>query len=154
MKEKILEALKALGFQLEEIDDIGYDFVYEGKHYLYMYSEDDEDFLNLAIPAVQDIDKDDITPYKVMDTINSSQKYIKAYDFFDSMWLFYERELIGDEDLKRVLAKMILRLEYGYVFLHKLLSESGEEEESPSESADNDTNNDTENGTDNDEDAA
>jgi len=154
MKEKILGALKALGFQLEEIDDIGYDFFYEGKHYLYMYSEDDENFLNLAIPAVQDIDKDDITPYKVMDTINSSQKYIKAYDFFDSMWLFYERELIGEEDLKKVLAKMILRLEYGYVFLHKLLSESGEEEESPSESADNDTNNDTENGTDNDEDAA
>lgn len=154
MKEKILEALKALGFQLEKIDDIGYDFFYEGKHYLYMYSEDDENFLNLAIPAVQDIDKDDITPYKVMDTINSSQKYIKAYDFFDSMWLFYERELIGDEDLKKVLAKMILRLEYGYVFLHKQLSESGEEEDSPSESADNDTNNDTENGTDNDEDAA
>ena len=46
MKEKILDAFKALGFEMEELEGFGYGFEYEGKHFLYMYNEDDEDFLN------------------------------------------------------------------------------------------------------------
>ena len=125
MKEKILEAFKALGFEMEELEGMGYGFQYEGKHFLYMYNEDDEDFLNISLPGVLDIDNEnDTTFYQVMDKLNGTLKYVKAYKLNDSMWLFYERELFGGEDLKQVLSRMILHLEAGLMFLRRAMANS------------------------------
>lgn len=156
MKEKILEAFKALGFQLEEMEDLGYGFRYEGKNYLYMCSENDPDFLNITIPAVMDIDnKEDVSAYHVMDKINSTLKYVKAYEFYDSVWLFYEREISGDEDLKKVLSKMILHLEGSYMFLHNAMENLEEDEDTHSEVVDDEKLSEVADGeTDNDEDVA
>ena len=156
MKEKVLEAFQALGFQLEEMEELGYGFHYEGKHYLYMCSENDPDFLNITIPAVMDIDdKEDISAYHVMDKINSTLKYVKAYELYDSVWLFYERELSGDEDLKKVLSKMILHLEGGYLFLHNAMENLDEDYDNPSEVVDDETPSEvTDSETDNDDDVA
>ena len=52
MKEQILDAFKALGFEMEEMEGLGYGFQYEGKHYLYVYNEDDDDFLNIDYKVV------------------------------------------------------------------------------------------------------
>ena len=41
MKEKILNALRELGFELEEMENFGYGFRYEGINYLYMPNDDD-----------------------------------------------------------------------------------------------------------------
>lgn len=123
MKEKILEAFKALGFEMEELEGMGYGFQYEGKHFLYMYNGDDEDFLNISLPGVLDIEND-TTFYQVMDKLNGTQKYVKAYKLNDSMWLFYERELFGDEDLKQVLSCMILHLEAALMFLRRAMADS------------------------------
>ena len=125
MKEKILEAFKALGFEMEELEGMGYGFQYEGKHFLYMYNEDDEDFLNITLPGVLDIDNEnDITLYQAMDKLNGTLKYVKAYTLNDSMWLFYERELFGDEDLKQVISRMILHLEAALIFLRRAIADS------------------------------
>ena len=125
MKEKILEAFKALGFEMEELEGMGYGFDYEGKHFLYMYNEDDEDFLNISLPGVLDIDNEnDTTFYQVMDKLNGTLKYVKAYKLNNSMWLFYERELFGGEDLKQVLSRMILHLEAGLMFLRRAMANS------------------------------
>lgn len=125
MKEKILEAFKALGFEMEELEGMGYGFQYEGKHFLYMYNEDDEDFLNISLPGVLDIENEkDTTFYQVMDKLNGTLKYVKAYKLNDSMWLFYERELFGDEDLKQVLSCMILHLEAALMFLRRAMEDS------------------------------
>ena len=51
MKEQILNTFAAMGFQLEEMEGFGYGFRYEGINYLYMPNDDDEDFLNIAVPA-------------------------------------------------------------------------------------------------------
>lgn len=142
MKEKILEAFKALGFELEELEGMGYGFQYEGKHFLYMYNEDDEDFLNISLPGVLDIeDENDTTFYHVMDKLNGTLKYVKAYKLNDSMWLFYERELFGGEDLKQVLSRMILHLEAALMFLHRAMassddSDGGAETETADEAGD------------------
>ena len=139
MKEKILEAFQALGFQLEEMEELGYGFHYEGKNFLYMKSENDPDFLAITLPAVRDNDdRDDIDFYKAMDTINGTLKYIKAYELNDSIWLFYERELMGEEDLKLVLTKMILHLDRGYNILHSSASntDGDSDDESDNENAD------------------
>ena len=123
MKEKILEAFKDLGFDMEELEGMGYGFEYEGKHFLYMYNEDDEDFLNISLPGVLDIDNENNTTfYQVMDKLNGTLKYVKAYKLNDSMWLFYERELFGGEDLKQVLSRMILHLEAALMFLRRAMA--------------------------------
>lgn len=125
MKEKILEAFKALGFEMEELEGMGYGFQYEGKHFLYMYNEDDEDFLNISLPGVLDIDDENNTTfYHVMDKLNGTLKYVKAYKLNGSMWLFYERELFGGEDLKQVLSRMILHLEAALMFLRRAMADS------------------------------
>jgi hypothetical protein len=141
MKEKILEVFKALGFEMEFME-IGYGFQYEGKHYLYMPNDDDEDFLNISLPAVLDInDENNVSFYQLMDKINGTLKYVKVNKLNDSMWLFYERELFGDEDLKQVISRMIFHLEAGFMFLHRAMAASEEnEQESDSEEAVDDSN--------------
>ncbi len=112
MKEQILNTFAAMGFQLEEIEGFGYGFHYEGINYLYMPNDDDEDFLNIAVPAIVEINDENIhTTHMLMDKLNSTLKYVKANKLGDSMWLFYERELYGGEEFETLLSRMILHLE-------------------------------------------
>ena len=121
MKEKILNAFKALGFELKDLDGMGCGFEYEGKRFIFMYDEDDEDFLNIALPVMlEKKGEDDIDCYKMLDKLNGTLKYVKAHLFIDGMWLFYERELFGDEDLKKVIGRMIIHLDAGFAYLCRL----------------------------------
>ena len=81
MKKKILKAFKALGFIMEDLDGgYYYGFEYEAKHFLYIYNENDENFLTIACPTKSG--KDDMGElkfYQLMDKVNFTLKYIKAY---------------------------------------------------------------------------
>ena len=149
MKEKILEAFRELGFKLEEEEGMGYCFKYEGLNLLYMYNENDEEFLNIALPGIVEVEEDKMLQIcALLEKINSTLKYIKAYMLGNSVWLFYERELIeqreqsrtcsdyaesrekktegqlcGEEDLMTVISRMILHLEAGLVFARKAMAE-------------------------------
>ena len=149
MKEKILEAFRDLGFKLEEEEGMGYCFNYEGLNLLYMYNENDEEFLNIALPGIVEVEEDRMLQIcALLEKINSTLKYIKAYMLGNSVWLFYERELIeqreqsrtcsdyaesrekktesqlcSEEDLMTVISCMILRLEAGLVFARKAMAE-------------------------------
>jgi hypothetical protein len=137
MKEKILEAFAELGFKLEQMDDFGYGFSYEGTNFIIMLNSDDEEFLNICVPGIYDLEEESpLTFIELMNKINSTLKYIKAYELGKSIWLFYERELFGDEDLMKVISRMILHLEAGLMFSRKAMSEikvnaenNGDEEE-------------------------
>lgn len=137
MKEKILEAFRNLGFKLEEAEGLGYSFTYERLNLLYMYNKDDEDFLNIALPGIIEVEEDNRPQISaVLEKINSTLKYVKAYILGSSVWLFYERELIeqqqaegqsiGDEYLMEVISRMILHLESGLIFAHKAMAEIDE----------------------------
>ena len=149
MKEKILEAFRDLGFKLEEEEGMGYCFNYEGLNLLYMYNENDEEFLTIALPGIVEVEDDKMLQIcALLEKINSTLKYIKAYMLGNSVWLFYERELIeqreqsrtcsdyaesrekktegqlcGEEDLMTVISRMILHLEAGLVFARKAMAE-------------------------------
>ena len=149
MKEKILEAFRELGFKLEEEEGMGYCFKYEGLNLLYMYNENDEEFLNIALPGIVEVESDNMLQIcALLEKINSTLKYVKAYMLGNSVWLFYERELIeqreqsrtcsdyaesrekktegqlcGEEDLMTVISRMILHLEAGLVFARKAMAE-------------------------------
>ena len=137
MKEKILEVFAELGFKLEQMDDFGYGFSYEGTNFIIMLNSDDEEFLNICVPGIYDLEEESpLTFIELMNKINSTLKYIKADELGTSIWLFYERELFGDEDLMKVISRMILHLEAGLMFSRKAMSEikenaenNGDEEE-------------------------
>ena len=119
MKEKIMEAFAQLGFNLTEVENLGYAFSYEGINYLYLNSDDDEEFLHISVPGIYEVDEENATTYlAVCEKINSLRKYVKAYTFGDSLWIFYERALIGDENLEEVIRHMILHLAAALVFAH------------------------------------
>ena len=137
MKEKILEAFAELGFKLEQMDDFGYGFSYEGTNFIFMPNADDEEFLNICVPGIYDLEEESpLTFIELMNKINSTLKYIKAYELGKSIWLFYERELFGDEDLAKVISRMILHLEAGLMFYRKAMAEIKSKEEDKGEDDD------------------
>ena len=102
MKEKILEAFRDLGFKLEEEEGMGYCFNYEGLNLLYMYNENDEEFLNIALPGIVEVEEDKMLQIcALLEKINSTLKYVKTYMLGNSVWLFYERELIEQREQSR-----------------------------------------------------
>lgn len=116
MKEKILSTFKNLGFLMEDMQELGYGFDYEGLHYLWLNYDDE--FLNIAIPAVLNkSDLDELAFYQVINRVNATLRYVKANEVGDSLWLFYEREMIGEEDFEVLLPHMILNLEHAVRFL-------------------------------------
>lgn len=129
MNEKILNALNSLGFETEKLGQFGYGFDYEGVHYVWIDSDDDE-LLTIAIPGVLDKeDNSELKFYQLMDKLNSVLKYIKVNEYGDSMWLFYEREIIGDEDLEQILPRMIVHLEQALRHMREVGEEPTSEEE-------------------------
>lgn len=133
MKQKILDALKSLGFKVNDLGENGfYGFRYECNNFMYMYNEHDEDFLNIAAPFVQEIDPDnELLYYQLMDNINSKLKYVKAYRMENDVWLFVEHELMETDDLNTVLMSMIAHLDMGVTIFHDALAkiEADEDEE-------------------------
>ena len=106
------------------MDDFGYGFSYEGTNFIFMPNADDEDFLNICVPGIYDLEEESPLLFiELMNKINSTLKYIKAYELGKSIWLFYERELFGDEDLAKVISRMILHLEAGLMFSRKAMAE-------------------------------
>lgn len=123
MKEKILEVFSNLGFKLEE-GEMSYSFTYEGLNMLYLYNESDEEFLSIALPGIMKLeDGNTLQICALMERINSSLKYIKAYIINDSVWLFYERERLEHEDLTAIIPRMIFHLEAGMEIARKTMDE-------------------------------
>ena len=133
MKEEVLNTLKKMGFELDELGELGYGFEYEGHRLVYMFNENDEAFLNIAAPYAQEIDTDNELPYyQIMDHINSKLKYVKAYRIGDDIWLFVERELFEGDNLHDILISVINHLDAGLNILHRAM-EMLEAEDDPDE---------------------
>lgn len=108
MKENVLETLRKLGFIFKQIDDAGYQFDYEGHHYVFIPSEHDDDFLTICLPCVYEIDEEDeLAGYKIIDKLNAGVKYVKAYTRGGDVWLFYENYVAEGIDLEEVVSHMI-----------------------------------------------
>ena len=140
MKEQILNAFAMLGFQLTEMEGMGYGFQYEDINYLFIPNDNDEGFLSIAVPAME-INEDNAHDALVLaDMLNSTLKYVKASKLGDGLWLFYERELLGGEDFEKLLSRMIIRLEYAMDDFSKAKENIMDEpENSDEETSPNDT---------------
>ena len=127
MTEKIQNTFKSLGFDLEKIDDVGHTFKYEGVNYIWLANED-ENYLSIGIPAIaEEPDEEDVLFYRLVDKFNGTLKYIKLNIVGDSLWMFYERELFGDEeDLEKIVTRMIVQLDMALCYFKKLALEAQE----------------------------
>ena len=138
MKEKVLDALKALGFETKDFE-IGYGFEFEGSHFLYLPS-DDEQFLSIALPSVHEFDEEnELEGYKLMNKVNRQMKYVKATRINGDIWLFFERNLLGEEDLKEVLQQMIFSLEAAHFFMQDWEENAEDDNESDEDEDDNES---------------
>lgn len=141
MKEKVLAAFAELGFELIPVDDYGYQFEYENINLAYLPTDDDDDFLNICIPGIYDVEEDcPLVFMEVMNKVNSTLKYIKAYAMGESLWLFYERDVMGEEDFPLTISRMIRHLEAAMYFAHKSIAEikeSANRDESDTDDFDN-----------------
>ena len=120
--------MRTWGFNLEYNDTLGYSFFYEGINFLYMYNEDDETFLNISVPGIYDLEDGKETYEVLKEKINSTLKYVKAYTLCNSLWIFYERDLLGNEDLEEVIRRMVLQLAAALMFARDIIDkiENGE----------------------------
>ncbi len=115
MKEKVLEFLWEQGFQPECLDEKVYKFTFEGRSYLYMPEKSDEEFLNISLPNVYELDDGNYSKLMLLaDRLNTNLKYVKVYRIDDALWLFYEREVLDGEALYAIVPRMIMRLEAAY----------------------------------------
>lgn len=124
MKKKVLETLTELGFELEPIEELGYEFDYETTHLMYVPDKKDEDFLVICVPGIYEIEEK--YPWVFMELanrLNASLKYIKAYPMKESLWLFYERELMSEEDFLIVIPQIIAHLDIAVPLAHEILTE-------------------------------
>ena len=120
MKEEILEAFSNLGFKLEERDENDYSFEYEDIRMLYIYNDDDEDYISISVPGILGFDDCGMSQmYELMNKINLTVKYVKAYAVNDNMWLTYEHKLMDSDNLIDVIYHMIVYLEGAYRFACK-----------------------------------
>lgn len=126
MKEKILDAFKQLGFSLIKTDEMGYGFSCEGTNLLYIPNSEDEDFLNISVPCVCDGESGRSMPLQdLAERVNAMLKYVKAYRLGKTLWLFYERELLSEENLPQIISRMVVRLEAANCFVHYFLVANG-----------------------------
>lgn len=129
MREKILNAFSELGFVPEDVE-IGYSFKYEGIGMLWLNPKDDEDFLSIGVPCIDKIDEDNADMlHALVEEVNSTLKYVKSYCLDGYVWMFYERELLGEEDLMLCLSHMIMHLEAGVRFYNRTKEQPAEGDE-------------------------
>ena len=137
MKEKVLKVLRRLGFELEETPDEDiYGFEYEGINMIYICEPENDEMLCLAVPGIYGMEDDNAPQYStLLDTLNYSMRYAKAYTVCDKLWLFYEREALEGEDLEEIIQRMILRLQKGFLAARTILERMDSAQE---DSSDND----------------
>ena len=123
MKEKVLKALKELGFKLEEVEDFGYLFQYEGTHYLYVTQAMGEDFLNICVPGVCDLHeaKETFDLCHLASKLSYELNYVKAYVKEERLWIAYECNIEGcEKSLKDIVGNMISYRDFGINYTRDL----------------------------------
>ena len=137
-KELILAKIEELGFSIEEVGDFGYVFKFEELTILYM-PDDDENFLRFAVPNIYDVtDENKRFVLEVVNDTNMSIKYSKTCVYGDSVWVFYEYRLFGEDNLEDIIEHSMLLLQASYFLFHRKLEG---DDTLPGEDEDDDDNN-------------
>lgn len=118
-KDLVLEKLESLGFSVLDAHEFGYIFKYEELTLLYM-PDDDEFFLRLALPNIFDVTAEN-RPFvlEVANDTNMTVKYSKTCVFGESVWVFYEYRLFGDDNIEAIIEHGLLLLQATVELFHR-----------------------------------
>lgn len=124
--EKAYASLAFLGYFPKKIEgnNNALWFDHEDVRMILCYETDDPEYLVIGVRSVL-TDKlcDAETMLKIANKSNAENSYVKAMVINDTeMGLFYERELMGDEDLDIILPKMVSRLAEDVKSIIKMVS--------------------------------
>ena len=109
-KENIINKLTELGFELQEVPEMGYVFEYEGMTILYM-PDDDEDFVRFGLPNIFEVTEENRPlVLEVANSTNLTIKYAKVCVYGESVWAFYEYRSFGNEDIEELVEHSLLLL--------------------------------------------
>lgn len=142
-REKIIEAFEELGFHLGQIVESEWlGFSFEGNKYMYLSDNEEEEYLSISIPYIYELKDDNFNKFvKLEEWINYASKCVKASNRDNSLWLFYERKLLNEEDLKLVISHMVMSLDYVLYTAHRFIEDLETEDENEDENANYNQNN-------------
>ena len=91
LKELTQEFLRKEGFCPEETE-FGLAFKCEGKNFLLIYDDDDQQYFRLMMPCIFEMtDENEDAVYRAMNEVNSCVKVIKAYIMCENeVWIGFE----------------------------------------------------------------
>ncbi len=103
MTDKMLEELQKQGF-LPQREDFGIVFKYQMVNYLYFENKEDDEYFNLYIPYIFEVDKENMADVlTTINAINNEMKVIKLVVNDDHVWACFEEELPKDASLEDIL---------------------------------------------------
>lgn len=118
-KNEVLKKLEVLGFDIEEVPDFGYLFMYEELKLLYM-PDDDENFLRFAAPNIFDVtDENRGYVLEVVNETNLTIKYSKVCALDEQVWVFYEYRLFGNGELEDIIEHCLLLIRATIALFHR-----------------------------------
>ncbi len=91
LKELMLEFLREEGFCPKE-NEYGLDFKCEGKNFVFLYDEEDDQYFRLMMPNIFEVtEENEDAVFKALNETNASIKVIKAYTPVPhSVWVGFE----------------------------------------------------------------
>lgn len=124
MKEKVLTALKTLGFMPEEVEDFGYRFEYEGLTLAFPVNEEDDKCLTLMMPDIFDISDDNrIDVLEAMAKLCGNVKYVQPQIISgNQVWLNYQHYLDENGVTPDLVEHMIRVLDYATQSFHRIIN--------------------------------
>lgn len=129
IKESVLNALKVLGFEPEEIDEVGYGFKYEDVRFLYAVDDDDTTCVTLMVPRVFEFTPENrAATVDAMVKLCAEVKYVQPSILFDDeVWLSYQHFLGEDEVTPELLEHMIRLLSFATYSFHNTMNPDGDD---------------------------
>lgn len=105
MKRMILKQLRAMGFELKKMEDIGYVFKHNGLNYVYMPDNEDKHFLRIAVPCLYEVTEENRMAVLVaVNETNLILKYSRMGIMYDNtVWAVYEHYLHATDNLDDLL---------------------------------------------------
>ncbi len=119
-KELIINTLKEQGFDLQELDDLGYLFQYGDSKFLFMPDDNDDEMLRFALPSIYDVNDDNRAMLlELLNEVNLCIKYTKVCQYMDGIWVFYEHRLSDNEDIAGLIEHILNLMLFTTFIFHK-----------------------------------
>ena len=124
LKELTLQFLREEGYCPKE-EEYGLSFKSEGKNFIFIYDEEDNQYFRLMMPCIFSITEENREMVlNAMNEVNSTVKVIKAYTMFNNeVWLGYESVVDSTPVLADFVPRAILMLNRGFIKFYETIQQ-------------------------------